>query len=201
MEFLNLNTTAIIINQLTGIIVLLGKIIPLFSIFHSKHRIKELKNQINLANKYDLPVNTILSDTLDSLLFKIIFGFWINHKETKKKYYDYFYLHNLTPLMLKSLYNRGYLLIENNKIVTHISITHKIKFYLFYVLAIVFFLIFIAIHIFAIFIPVEANNYAPLILVIIGLLFLILSIATITVYISPYNWAKANKKKETKLRT
>ena len=101
-----------------------------FSIFHSKHRIKQLDEQIEIAKKNNLPINKNLTEMLESLLFQSSFGFWINHWKIKF-YIDYYNQNKLTPIMLKLLNKRNYLLIDStNKIlITQITKTHKLMYY------------------------------------------------------------------------
>jgi len=199
MENFNINTITIFISVITSAFVLFDKIVFTFSTFHSKHRIKELDEQIEIAKKHGLHLNKNLIDMLESGIFQSIFGFWINHWKIKL-YTDYYYKNQLTPIMLKLLYKLGYLLIDNtNKVlVTQISKMHKIKFYLNTTLAIIFCLMFTASIVYAIFTPSEPNIFLQLVNVSLGILFIVLSGIIFTHYVSPYRWAVNIQKKNPK---
>lgn len=199
MENFNIESITIFIGILTNAFLLFGQFVSIISIFHSKHRIKELDEQIEIAKKNNLPINKNLTEMLESLLFQSSFGFWINHWKIKF-YTDYYNQNKLTPIMLKLLNKRNYLLIDStNKIlITQITKTHKLMYYFYLIVAILLCLIFIGSISYSIFTPAKPNNFLALIFVSTGFLSLISSGIILTRYISPYNWAIDIRKRETK---
>ncbi|WP_433896560.1 hypothetical protein [Sphingobacterium mizutaii] len=201
MENLNINILAVLISISLGIAELINFLISAFSNFHIKHKINELAPIVEISEKTKSPNKNSYVNKMKEYLFLYLYKFSIRHDEIPV-YTNYIIRNKLTPTQSKLLFKRKYFVIDKSKksIRTIVSKPHK-RYNLYNLIRGTFFcLLYMASISYAIFTPVEPNNYLPFFFVFVGFLFLVLSGIIFTHYVSPYNWAMAIQKNETKYR-